>query len=53
MLLQKGLFLRKEVAELEKEGFQRSADNLEQLIIQIVQDATEVTGTLRFDHIIP
>ena len=38
------IFLRKEVADLEKEGFLRSADNLEQIMIQIVQDSTGSEG---------
>jgi protein involved in polysaccharide export with SLBB domain len=39
-----GVLLRKEVALQEKAGYERSADNLESLLIDIVQDSTaEVT----------
>ena len=36
-----GVFLRKEVAKIEEEGFKRMADNLEELLFQVVQDSDE------------
>ncbi len=39
-----GMLLRKEVAKQEKEAYERSANNLEDLLVNIVQDSTaEVT----------
>ena len=39
-----GVFLRKEVAKIEEEGFKRTADNLEELLFSVVQDGgIEVT----------
>ena len=39
-----GMLLRKEVAKQEKEAYERSANNLEDLLVDIVQDSTaEVT----------
>ena len=39
-----GVLLRKEVAKQEKEAYERSADNLENLLVSMVQDSTtEVT----------
>jgi len=38
------IYLREEVAKIEKEGFERSADQLEQVLFEIVQDSdTEIT----------
>ena len=39
-----GVFLRKEVAKIEEEGFKRTADNLEELLFNVVQNGEiEVT----------
>jgi protein involved in polysaccharide export with SLBB domain len=35
------VYLREEVAELEKEAFKRSADDLEQVIVNIIQDGSQ------------
>ena len=35
-----GVFLRKEVAKIEEEGFKRTADNLEELLFNVVQDGS-------------
>jgi polysaccharide biosynthesis/export protein len=37
------VYLRKEVAKIERKGFQRMADDLEQLLVNIVQDGVQVT----------
>ena len=36
-----GVFLRKEVAKIEEEGFKRMADNLEELLFKVIQDSDE------------
>ena len=35
-----GVFLREEVAKIEEEGFKRTADNLEELLFNVVQDGS-------------
>jgi len=35
-----GMYLREEVAKIEEEGFKRTADNLEELLFNVVQDGS-------------